>query len=148
MARNHQKSVAARLGAATRAYRARIGAMLASIGLHAGQEAVLKALEQKDGQSMTELAAMLEVQPPTVTKMVGRLAAKGYVDRRGSEADGRLAHVYLTEAGHEAVGQVDRMLKRLERHALAGLDSKEQKKLGRMLRRIARNLGADLPDGA
>ncbi len=148
MGRDHQKTVAVRMAAAARMYRARIGGLLSGIGLHAGQEGVLKALDTKDGQSMTELASMLEVQPPTVTKMVGRLATKGYVERRGSASDGRLAHVYLTDSGRETLGEIDRMLKRIERQAFAGIDSKDQKKLNRMLRRIARNLGADVADGA
>lgn len=134
------------MAAATRVYRARIGGLLAGIGLHAGQEGVLKALDVKDGQSMTELAAGLAVQPPTVTKMVGRLTTAGYVERRSSETDGRLSHVYLTEAGRDALTQIDRMLKRVDRQAFAGIDGKDQKKLGRMLRRIARNLGDDTPD--
>ena len=148
MGRNHHKSMAVRMSAATRIYRARIGGMLSSIGLHAGQEGVLKSLDRQDGQSMTELAAMLGVQPPTVTKMVGRLATKGYVERRGSESDGRLAHVYLTDAGKDAIEEIDRMLKQVERQALVGIGNKNQKRLGKMLLRIARNLGADATDTA
>lgn len=148
MSRDHRKSVAVRMATATRIYRARMGNHLASIGLHAGQEGVLKALATRDGQSMTELAAELGVQPPTVTKMVGRLATAGYVERRGSEADGRLAHVYLTDEGRAALTEIDRMLKRIDRQAFAGLDSKDQKKLGKMLRQIARNLGDETLDSA
>jgi DNA-binding MarR family transcriptional regulator len=146
MGRNHHKSMAVRLSTASRVYRSRIGNHLSTIDLHAGQEGVLKALDRRDGQSMTELAAVLGVQPPTVTKMVVRLAAKGYVERRGSEADGRLAHVHLTRAGRDAVKQINRMLKRVERQALTGIGNKDQKRLGKMLRRIARNLGADASD--
>ncbi len=141
MSRDHQKSLAVRMAAASRVYRARIGALLADIGLHAGQEGVLKALDRKDGQSMSELATALGVQPPTVTKMVGRLTSAGYIERRSSEADGRLAHVYLTDEGRAALTKIDRMLKRIDRQAFAGIDGKDQKKLGRMLRRVARNLG-------
>ena len=148
MGRDHQKSVVARMSAATRAYRARIGNLLGGIGLHAGQEGVLKALDRSDGQSMTELAAMLGVQPPTVTKMVGRLAAAGYVERRGSETDGRLAHTFLTDEGRNALTQINKMLKQVDGQAFAGLNVKDQKKLGRMLRRIARNLGEDAGDQA
>ena len=117
MGRNHQKSMAVRMSAATRNYRARIGGMLSSIGLHAGQEGVLKALDRRDGQSMTELASTLGVQPPTVTKMVGRLTTKSYVERRDSQSDGRLAHVHLTDSGRGAIKQINRMLKRVERQA-------------------------------
>jgi DNA-binding MarR family transcriptional regulator len=128
------------MAAATRIYRARVGALLSHIGLHPGQEAVLKALALQDGQSMTELAAMLGVQPPTVTKMVGRLAVHGYVERRASELDGRQAHVFLTGRGHDALDEVDDVLDTIERRALDGIPGKDQRKLARLLRRIARNL--------
>ena len=39
-----------------------------------------------DGLSMSDLAAALGVQPPTVTKMISRLAAQDYVERRASPA--------------------------------------------------------------
>ena len=57
------------------------------IGLHAGQDALLKALSETDGQTMGDLAAALGVRPPTVTKMVNRLAAEGYVERHASDTD-------------------------------------------------------------
>ena len=145
MGRNHQKSMAVRMSAATRNYRARIGGMLSSIGLHAGQEGVLKALDRRDGQSMTELASTLGVQPPTVTKMVGRLTSKSCVERRDSQSDGGW-RTSMTDSGRGAIKQINRMLKRVERQALTGIGNKDQKKFGRMLRRIARNLGTDLPD--
>lgn len=145
MARDHRKSVPVRMTAATRAYRAQMGALLATIGLHAGQESVLKALEDRDGQSMAELAAALRVQPPTVTKMVGRLVSRGLVERRGSDKDGRRMHVFLTESGVTGLGEIDRMLQKIDRKALKGISAKDRKRLGRMLRRVARNLGADKP---
>lgn len=148
MARDHQKSVPVRMTVATRAYRARMGTMLAAIGLHAGQESVLKALEEQDGQSMAELAAVLRVQPPTVTKMVGRLSSKGYVQRQGSDEDGRRMHVFLTESGSNALAEIDQMLEKIDRKALKGIGPKDQKKLGRMLRRMSRNLSADKPGNA
>jgi len=122
--------------------------MLATIGLHAGQESVLKALEEQDGQSMAELAAVLRVQPPTVTKMVGRLSSKGYVQRQGSDEDGRRMHVFLTESGSNALAEIDQMLEKIDRKALKGIGPKDQKKLGRMLRRMSRNLSTDKPGTA
>ena len=53
---------------------------------------------------MSDLAATLGVQPPTVTKMISRLAAQDYVERRASTGDGRQALVFLTERGRKAIG--------------------------------------------
>eukprot|EP01037_Dinobryon_pediforme_P037064 gene37064-44339_t len=74
---NYRKSITYRLAQAAKAHRSRSGAHLARIGLHPGQESVLKALADLDGQTMSQLAQILAVQPPTVTKMITRLAAQG-----------------------------------------------------------------------
>lgn len=146
MSRKHQKSVGARLAGATRLYRARVGAELAHLGIHAGQEGILLALGAEDGQSMTGLAGALGVQPPTITKMVGRLAANGYVQRRSSETDGRQANVFLTARGKKTLAEIDAAVGAVEAAALDGIDGKDGKKLLRLLRRMAKNLGQ--PDDA
>lgn len=140
MAFNHRKTITFRLAQTARAARGRSGGHLVRIGLHPGQESVLKALAELDGLSMSQLAQTLSVQPPTVTKMVSRLAAQGYVERRASKGDGRQAHVFLTEQGRDTIADVDRGWKRLEKEALAGIDEKDVKRLRKLLRQIERNL--------
>jgi len=141
MSRKHQKSIGARLAGATRLYRARVGAELAHLGIHAGQEGILLALGTDDGQSMSALAGTLGVQPPTITKMVGRLAANSYVERRASETDGRQANVFLTGRGRKILAEIDAAVASVEAAALDGIDGKDGKRLLRMLRRVAKNLG-------
>ncbi|PTW63092.1 DNA-binding MarR family transcriptional regulator [Breoghania corrubedonensis] len=139
---NYKKSITFRLAQTAKACRARSGAHLSRIGLHPGQEAVLKTLADSDGLSMSELALALGVQPPTVTKMVTRMSAQGLLTRRAADTDGRLARVYLTEEGRERVELIDRAWKRLEREALTGLDDKDRKRLRKLLRAVERNLVA------
>jgi DNA-binding MarR family transcriptional regulator len=140
MSFKHRKSVTFQLAQTARAHRTRAGVHLGRIGLHPGQEAVLKALADADGQSMSELAAVLAVQPPTVTKMIARLGAQGLVTRQVSAADGRLARVYLTDAGRERVLAVDTAWKRVEKEALAGFDDKDRKRLRKLLKAMEKNL--------
>ncbi len=137
---DYAKSATHRLAQAAKAQRARAGVHLSVLGLHPGQEVVLKALAESDGRTMGELAAELGVQPPTVTKMVTRLAAYGFVVRQTSDRDGRLARVFLTEPGRALIENVDKMWKRLEKEALAGFDDKEKKRLRKLLRRMEKNL--------
>jgi DNA-binding MarR family transcriptional regulator len=148
MSFKHRKSVTFQLAQTARAHRTRAGVHLGRIGLHPGQEAVLKALADKDGQSMSELAAALAVQPPTVTKMIARLGAQGLVTRQVSAADGRQARVYLTETGRDRVGAVDAAWKRVEKEALAGFDEKDRKKLRKLLKAMERNLLPGLAEEA
>jgi DNA-binding MarR family transcriptional regulator len=138
---DHRRTVTHRLGQAAHAYRVRAGAGLARIGLHSGQESLLKALAADDGMTMSDLAATLGVQPPTVTKMIGRLAAQDYVERRASKGDGRQAEVYLTERGRRAIETIDKVWKRIEKTALDGIDDKDRKRLRKLLRQVERNLG-------
>ena len=146
MAFNYKKSVTFRLAQTAKAHRSRAGIHLSRIGLHPGQEAVLKVLSEDDGQTMSQLAAVLSVQPPTITKMVTRLSAQGFLRRAASETDGRLARVFLTDEGRALVETVDRSWKRLEREALAGLDEKDRKKLRKLLRQVEKNLGSRTVD--
>jgi len=146
MAFNYKKSVTFRLVQASKALRSRSGSHLMRIGLHPGQELVLKVLADADGRTMSQLALALGVQPPTVTKMVTRLSAQGYVRRQVSDTDGRLARVYLTETGRALVESVDKSWKRLEREAMAGLDDKDRKKLRKLLRQVEKNLSLSMDD--
>lgn len=140
MSFSYRKTVTYRLAQAAKAHRARSGAHLGRIGLHPGQETVLKLLADEDGQTMSQLAQALSVQPPTVTKMITRLAAQNLVRRVASENDGRLARVQLTDVGRARIEDIDRAWKRLEKEALAGFDDKDRKRLRKLLREIERNL--------
>jgi DNA-binding MarR family transcriptional regulator len=137
---DHRRTVTHRLAQAAHAYRVRAGNRLARIDLHPGQDALLKALDEADGQSMGDLAGALGVQPPTVTKMISRLAAQDYVERRTGTGDARQALVFLTERGRRAIQLVDKVWKRTEKDALAGIDDKDRKRLRKLLRQVERNL--------
>jgi DNA-binding MarR family transcriptional regulator len=140
---DHRRTVTHRLAQAAHAYRVRAGSRLARIDLHSGQEALLKALDESDGQSMSDLAASLGVQPPTVTKMISRLAAQDYVERKAAPGDARQSLVSLTERGRRAIAMIDKVWKRIEKDAVAGLDDKDRKRLRKLLHQIERNLGAN-----
>lgn len=149
MAFDHSKSATFRLAQAAKAQRARAGVHLSALGLFPGQEVVLKTLAESDGQTMSTLASGLGVQPPTVTKMVTRLATYGFVVRQTSEQDGRLARVFLTETGRALIDSVDKAWKRLEKEALDQIDEKDRKRLRKLLRKMEKNLlaanGAQMP---
>jgi MarR family transcriptional regulator, organic hydroperoxide resistance regulator len=138
---DHRRTVTHRLSQAAHAYRVRAGGQLSRIGLHSGQESLLKALAGDDGMSMSDLAATLGVQPPTITKMISRLAAQDYVERRASSGDGRQAEVFLTERGKRTIATIDKVWKRMEKTALADIEDKDRKRLRKLLRQVERNLG-------
>jgi DNA-binding MarR family transcriptional regulator len=138
-----------RLQSAARQSRTALASRLTQNGLYAGQDQVMIALSEADGQTPGNLASRLGVRPPTITKTINRLQAQGFLERRSSEADSRQAHIFLTDSGREAIRAIEKSLRKTEKQALRGLDKKEQKALGKMLSRIEANLnGAEpVPDG-
>ena len=146
MAFNHKKSISLRITQAARAQRTYSAKLLAEIGLHPGQEAVLKSLNKEDGQSMSRLAIELGVRPPTVTKMINRLSAQGYVERRASNTDGRQSHVYLSAAGIGLLSEIDKAWKKLEKTSLKGIEDKDRKFMRKLLKQIEQNLSVKSTD--
>jgi len=134
----------AQLAATARHSRTLLSRQLLSCGLYAGQDAVILALDADDGMSLSAIADQLGVRAPTMTKTINRLAAQGFVDKRGSETDARLSHVFLTEAGRDAVSRVRKALRKSQRLAIEEMSSKDLKLLAKLLRKIERNIAAAL----
>lgn len=92
------------------------------------------------GMSMGELAAILQVRPPTASKTVSRLSAMGLVARQDRDRDGRVVRVALTEAGQDRAEAITGLWDEVEDELLAGLDGKDRKRLRKLLRKVGRNL--------
>lgn len=140
MARAKRSDTINQLHTAARLVRTALAAHLNGHGFHAGQDGIMLALNAQDGQTPGQLAARLGVRPPTVTKTINRLSAQGILEKRPSAEDQRQANVFLTEGGREAIGSIERAVKRTEKQALKGLDKKDRKALVKLLARIEDNL--------
>ncbi|MGI6856582.1 MarR family winged helix-turn-helix transcriptional regulator [Mesorhizobium sp. 1B3] len=149
MAKADKSAAMNRLHSAARLARTALAARLLDHGFYAGQDQIMLALDQSDGQTPGQLAARLGVRPPTITKTINRLQVQGFLDKRASETDARQAHIFLTEAGRSTIRAIEKSVRKTEKQALKGLDKKEQKTLAKLLSRIESNLsanGADIHD--
>ncbi|KFB09058.1 MarR family winged helix-turn-helix transcriptional regulator [Nitratireductor basaltis] len=140
MAKSSKGLVIGRLQAAARLSRTSLAQKLLDQGLYAGQDKIMLALYQENGQTPSQLAERLGVRPPTITKTINRLAAQGFLEKRASQEDARRAHVFLTENGEQAIRAIEKSVRKTEKQALKSLDKKEQKQLVKMLARIEANL--------
>lgn len=105
-----------------------------------GQFKLLIVLTKRGRSSMQELAAALDVTPPTVTGMVRRLLEQGYVERAHDDADWRTVWVELTERGREVVTRHHReRVAALERR-IEQLEPEEQAQLRDAIPVLARLL--------
>jgi DNA-binding MarR family transcriptional regulator len=126
---------------AARRHRAYTAILLSEIGLFPGQDQVLQLLAHQDGVTMTAIADELRIKPPTASKMIARMAAQGLLERRGMEEDARRVAVFITDEGRSRIDQLRKTAKKVEKHTLADLDDRDIRRLRRLLKKIARNLG-------
>jgi len=140
------KSIGWALLQAARLHRGRMGDKLAELGLFAGQEQVIQALAAQGLMSMGDLATILRVRPPTASKTVSRLSSLGLVERRAEAGDARIVRVQLTESGKERAKEIATLWNDVEDELLTGFDSKDRKRMRKLLRKAAKNL-ADLTGG-
>jgi DNA-binding MarR family transcriptional regulator len=142
------KSVGWALVQTSRLHRSRMGDKLAGLDLFAGQEQVLQALASEGRMTMGELASILRVRPPTASKTVSRLAAMKLVERHTEPGDARIVRVKLTKEGKRKAAAIDELWNQVEEELLEDFDSKDRKRLRKLLKKSAKNLakltGADL----
>ena len=141
MSRTVEETIGYLFAKVCRAHRASIGGLLAGVGLHVGQEMVLLELWKEDGLKVGELADRLGVEPPTVTRMLGRMESCGFVERRSDPTDARSFRVYLTEKGHALEKPVVHIWEEAEEKTLRGISPEERLILRRLLAQVRKNLG-------
>jgi DNA-binding MarR family transcriptional regulator len=134
------KTIGYQLIHVARLHRARTAKLLEALGLFPGQEQVIEALAMRDAMSMSELAGILRVRPPTASKTVARLSALGLVERRTADGDGRVVRVALTKEGRETAGAIETLALDIEAEVVAHLDGKDKKRLRKLVRRVEKGL--------
>lgn len=87
------------LYAASRATTAVYRPMLDELGVTYPQYLVLLVLWERDGRGVREIGAELDLDTGTLSPLLKRLEALGFIERRRLSADERRVDVYLTDAG-------------------------------------------------
>ncbi|RIY00800.1 MarR family transcriptional regulator [Aureimonas flava] len=103
-------------------------------GITYPQYLALAALWEADAQHVGALAERLALEPSTVTPLLTRLAAAGFVTRERDPADGRQVIVRLTEAGRALQDRSGCLGDALV--AVAGLSLDELRRMTAVARRL------------
>ena len=72
---------------------------LKPLGLTYTQYITFMVLWEKDGLSVSEICSRLQLDSGTVTPLLKKMEAEGWVERRRSKNDERRVDIYLTDAG-------------------------------------------------
>ncbi len=97
-----------------------------ALGLTRSQWWVLNHLYFCEGINQSELADVLDIEKPTLGRLLDRLEAKGWIERRADPADRRAKRVYLTGEVQGLVRALREIAADLRRDTLAGLSEAER----------------------
>ncbi|GAA2327222.1 MarR family transcriptional regulator [Dactylosporangium salmoneum] len=110
---------------------------LFSVNLTMQQLKVLLLLSRHDGISSQELTRHLGVSLATLSGIVDRLVAQGYVTRTEDAHDRRIRRIHLSPTGRETLDRITDGGNRTSRRLLGRLDDDTLDMLGTVLERIA-----------
>ena len=118
-----------------------------TLGITRAQWLVLTRLHRHPGVSQSELAELMEVERASAGRMIDRLEANGWVERRAQNGDRRVKRVYLTPEAERVHRRIWRVAEATVDDALADLSAREGAQLRALLGRVKKNLVA-VVDGA
>jgi MarR family transcriptional regulator, transcriptional regulator for hemolysin len=85
---------------------------------------ILSRLDRQPGMSQNEMAAICEVEPITVARLVDRLEARGLVERRADPSDRRIKRLHLLPAAKPILETINEARDLMSARITAGLDEK------------------------
>lgn len=74
-----------------------LNSALQSYNLTSAELPVIKFLYEKEGSSQEEISRELAIDKSATTRVIKKLIAKGYVEKKQSQSDGRAYELYTTD---------------------------------------------------
>lgn len=111
-----------------------------ALGLTQAQWQTLAHLSRNEGIRQVALAEILEIQPISLARLVDRLEAAGWVERRVDPGDRRAFQLFLTERAGPLLEQMWETARRTREEAMAGLSAQDQQQMIEALCAIKTNL--------
>src|ERR1700712_2805949 len=114
------------LSAFNRKLRSGFDALVRERGMTLSRARVFFALSKKDGITQRELADQLELETPTLVRILDAMEAQRFIERRSVETDRRAKQIHTTEAGKQIAGEVDALAARVRAEILEGISDQDR----------------------
>lgn len=105
---------------------------------------VLVHLWREDGLNQSELAERMDVATVTTSKLIDRLEARGFVERRADPVDRRSNKIYGTEQGVALVKVLTQIVYEVDEIANADISEKELATTLKTLMKMRESLKAEI----
>lgn len=128
------------IATAARLFARRIEERMRPVGVSVSQFPVFAALKDGARLSQKELAALANVEQPSMAQLLSRMERQGLVRRETDPADRRSALVSLTDEARARITPARAILAQGNEEALADMDSAQIDTFIGLLRHFIRNL--------
>ncbi|TPI36013.1 MarR family transcriptional regulator [Mesorhizobium sp. B3-1-9] len=111
-----------------------------AFGLTRAQWQVLAYLSLREGIHQNKLADLIEIMPITLARLLDKMQARGFIERRPNPADRRAWLLYLTPKAHPLIEVMRSNGQKTREEAFTGLSAEAQRQLLQTLCLIKSNL--------
>jgi MarR family transcriptional regulator, transcriptional regulator for hemolysin len=139
---NNQRTLGFLLHDVARLLRKRFEQNARGSGLTRSQWQVLAYLERNEGIQQGSLADLLEIEPITLGRIVDKLQAIGFVERRPHPSDRRIWLLALTARARPKLADLKQLGDRTRGEALAGVSEADRERLLKLLTSLKTNLAS------
>lgn len=115
--------------------------LLAEEGAQIEHWRVLEVLSDEQGRSMGELAQLVLMNHPALTKLMDRMVSRGWVLRTADATDSRKVLVFITDAGLEFSARLRERVAQYQEAIDAGFGDRRTVQLKRLLGSLIRGHG-------
>lgn len=106
---------------------------------------VLGYLHRREGEDIyqKDIERVFSIRRSTASQMLQLMEKNGLIERKGVDKDARLKKIMMTEKGKQINCEAVAALQRLDKMALAGIETQKLQTFFEVLDEIKRNLGCD-----
>lgn len=135
-----QAAFTAELASANRKLRALVDERARDMGLTLSRARLLMQLAKADGPIQSDLAGLLDIEQPTLVRLLDGLERTGMIERRAAPGDRRARRVFLTSAARAQAEDILAFLTELRAGILDGIEERELEVALRVLTRMSENI--------
>jgi MarR family transcriptional regulator, transcriptional regulator for hemolysin len=128
------------LSAFNRKLRAGFDALVRERGMTLSRARVFYALSKRDGINQRELADELELETPTLVRILDAMEAQSFIERRSVPSDRRAKQIHMTESGKVVAADIEALATSVRADILHGISDEDVVAALKVIRSMAANL--------
>jgi len=109
-------------------------------GINVTRWRILAVLAMGDGITINEIIDRAMMQQSALSRALTSMVKEGYVRRVVRRDDARCTGIYLTDKGRALFDALNVVVRRREKHLLAGMTPREVREAFTLIRRLSRNM--------